>query len=345
MVIIGELMILRKLYIKTRLFLYSIRGILNRIAVILMIGTLIYLFIDMLIFRALIIGKADNYEINHKYKNAITFYNIAYPYYKFNHFSEENKTIYFELPYKLSMCYLEINNKKSSVQKMLDGLTTIQNEYGFFSSENAFFMRKYLITYFLINDNPKLGKLEFGNLITVYKKIGYSESIVPDLIRLKGDLYYEQGNTDAAITLYGQAYNKIITQQDIDYEVFANIVDKICAYEVEIDDINSAINIYLTSINTMKAAGETDSDITAKMFINLGDLYAKEDNSTKNAIKSYEEAIEIIKKLPRSNYLRENITTYLTTLQDLYNQDGQFHKVDEINVELTKQRRFAFIYQ
>lgn len=338
-------MILRKLYLKTRLFLYSIREILNKIAIVLMIGTLLYLFVDIIVFRAIIIGKADNYEINHKTKEAISFYNIAYPYYKFNHISEENKNIYFELPYKLSMCYLEVNNKKDSVKSMLDGLTSIQTQYGFFSQENSLFMRKYLIKYFLMNKKPDIGRAEFSNLITIYKKIGYRENIIPDLIRLKGDLYYEQGNYDKAMELYELAYNKLIAQQNADYEVLANIVNKLCTYEIKNNNKDNAIDTYSKAIQTLKYSGQKQTPFTAEMLINLGDLYAQDDNATKPAIKCYEEAIEIIKKLPRSNYLRENIKTYLITLQGLYNKSGQYNKVDEIDVELARQRRFAFIYQ
>lgn len=338
-------MIIRKLYLKVRMFLYSIRGILNRITVIIMTGILIYLFINFLIFKSFIIGKADNYQINHKYKNAIIFYNIAYPYYRLNHFSEGNKEIYFGLPYKVSMCYLGINNKKQADQNILNELNSVQNQYGFYSDENAFFIRKYVIEYFLKTNNTKLAMSEFLNLIKIYKKIGYSANIVPDLIRLKGDLYCKQGNYNEAVKLYEQAYNKIITMQDVDYEVFANIVDKICAYLVKTKDTNSAINIYNISISSLEAAGKKDYDFTAKMLIGLGDLYAQDDNATKNAIKSYEQAIGIIKKLPRSNYMRENIKNYLLTLKDLYNKNWQYNKADEIDMELARQRRFSFIYQ
>jgi len=81
------------------------------------------------------------------------------------------------------------------------------------------------------------------------------------------------------------------------------------------------------------------------MLINLGDLYSQDDTTTKKAIKCYEHALKSIKELPRSNDYRENIKTYLVTLQNLYNKDGQSYKADEIDIELARQRRFAFIYQ
>lgn len=338
-------MFIRKLYLKIRLFLYSIRNILNRIAIILMIGTLIYLFINVLIFKNLIIGKANNYEINQKYEKAITFYNIAYSYYSFNHISTENKEIYLELPYSISTNYLKIKDKKQAVQNMFDGIAAIQTRYGVYSKENADFTRKYLIEFLLTNNNVKFAEVEFKNLINIYKKIGYSETIVPDLIRLKGDLYYAQGNYDTAINLYEQAYNKIITLTNIDYNIFTNIVNKICEYEIKTNNNDMAIDIYNNSINILENSTEKNSDMMAEMLIDLGDLYAKKDISTKQAIKCYEKAITIVKKLPRSNYMRENIKNYLLTLQDLYNKNGQFHKVDEIDIELARQRRFSFLFQ
>ncbi|MFA7657983.1 MAG: hypothetical protein WCY19_00960 [Candidatus Gastranaerophilaceae bacterium] len=337
-------MLLRKIYLKIWLFLYSIREILNGIVVIAMITTLLYLFLNNFIFEKIILVRADSDQIKRDYDSAINFYNISYFYYNINHFSKNNKEIYLRIPYEISICYLNENKKEQSIEEMLNAITAIQKQYGIFSRETAYFIRKYLIKYYLENNNIRLAKQEFNNLMTIYKIVGYSDSEMSDLICLKGDLYYQQKRYDSAMALYEQAYSAISTQNNIDYEILAKIVDRLCDYEIVNNNTAEAINIYQNSINLLKTSGWRQQELTAKMLLKLGDLYTKENNQTKTAIKCYEEAIGLIKKLPSNNYLKQNISEYLTTLKDLYNQDGQFHKVDEIDLELARKRRFSFLY-
>lgn len=336
-------MLLRKLYIKIRLFLYSIRKILNGIVTGGIILILLYLFVNSFVVERVIIGKANIDEINHNYKSAISFYDVALTYYKINHFSQDNKEIYFMLPYKISTCYLAINNKKASVESMLEGITSIQDQYGIFSKETGFFIRKYLIEYYLENNKCDLAKQEFDNLLTIYKTIGYDNSEMADAIRLSGDLYYQQKQYDRAMDFYENAYNTLSSQSNIDYAVFERVVTRICTYEVAKGKVDKAIDVYNSSINILKNSNNKKPELTAEMLLDLGDLYKKDDKSIKNAITSYEQAIEIIKKLPRSTYLRQNISKYLLALKDMYNDDGQFHKVDEIEVELARRERFSFL--
>lgn len=333
---------LRKLYIKARLFLYAERSFLNKVAVIIMITTFSYLLLDSFLFKTIILDKANHEQLNHNYSNAIVFYNIAYVYYSANHLSDENKDIYLELPYKISLCYLSENDKKKSVQSMLNGITSIQKQYGNFSKENAYFIKNYLIDFYIINNDFGLANSEFNNLVTIYKKIGYDESIVTDLIRINGDLYYQQGNYNEAINLYYQAYDKIVAQNNIDYEVFAKIVNRIGDYEAKNSNVDNAIDIYKKALLTLKNAPNKYSYLTADILINLGSLYSANDMSTKDAINYYEQAIDIIKTLPKTNHLKQNVETYLTTLKTLYIKSNQYTKANETDLEITRQRRFSF---
>lgn len=334
----------RKLYLKIRLFLYSIKEYLNRIAVVLMLTTLFYLFINFFVFKEFIINKACEERANHKYNNAIILYNIAYSYYSFNHFSSINKNIYFELPYNISLCYLGENNKEKSADTMLKGITVIQKQYGIFSKETASFIRKYLIKYYLITNNQNLARREFNNLLVIYKTIGYDDVIIADLNRLNADLYYQQENYAEAMVFYKEAYNRIIKQKNIDYTTFAQIVNKLCDYEVKNNNIDRAIELYNDSILILEGAGNKYSGLTADMFIKLGNLYSQDEKAVKNAITCYEKAISIIKHLPSKNYLKQNLKIYLTTLKSLYTQDNQYQMAHEIELEITKQKRFSFLF-
>ncbi len=336
-------MLFRKLYIKIRLYLYSIRKILNGAVTFAMLTIIFYLFLNSFVMERVILGKANIDEINHRYNSAITFNDIALSYYKINHFSTSNKQIYFMLPYKISACYLALNNKKASVQSMVEGITAIQEQYGIFSPETAYFIRKYLIEYYLENNKVHLAKQEFDNLLTIYKNIGYSNSEMADAIRLSGDLFYQQKRYDRAMEFYEKAYNSISVQSDIDYNVFGRVVVRICDYEVAKGRVDKAIDIYKSSISILKSSNNKTPELTSEMLMNLGNLYKKDQKSTKDAIICYEEAIAIIKKLPRSTYSRQNISKYFLILKDLYNDDGQFHKVDEIDVELARRERFSFL--
>lgn len=333
----------RKLYLKIRLFLYSIREILNTLAVMAMIATFCYLFINNYIFEKVIVGKANYEKTRQNYSKAITFYNIAYFYYGMNHFSEGNKEIYIEIPYQIAICYLDENNKTEAVENMFKGMTNIQKQYGMFSPETARFTRKYLIDFYILNDSYTLAYREFNNLLAIYKIIGYSDNEIADMIRLKGDLAYQQKNYDAAMDFYKQASQALSLQRRVEYDVIAKIVDRACDYNVENGKIDDAIERYKKTIVFLKNSGKKQDELTAQMLIRLGDLYSQNDKETKNAITCYENAIKLIEKLPGVTYSKQNIKTYLTTLKDLYNRDGQFHKVDEVEVELARKRRFSFL--
>lgn len=336
-------MILRKIYLKIWLFIYSIRKLLNRLAVIFMITTLLYLFLNQLLFNRIILAKADSDMFNKNYDAAIGSYNLAYVYYKINHFSSANKELYYKIPYNISTCYLIKSKKKEAINTMVSAITEIQTQYGIYSHETADFMRKYLIKFYLDNNKTKLAEQEFKNLMTIYKNVGYSDNEMSDLIRLKGDIYYAQRRYDLAINLYQQAYKSIATKGSVDYEVFSRIVDRMCAYDVANGDVSGAIQQYETALKIFQPITWRDKEFKAQMLINLANLYIQQQNKTKQAIAKYVEAIDLIKQLPRNDYLKQHLTEHLNELKELYNQDGQFHKVDEIDVELARRRRFNFL--
>lgn len=337
-------MFYRKVYIKLRVFLYSIRHITNAILVVLMSSTLLYLFVNNFFFSRVINNLANNDELSGKYSNALNLYRFEYLYYSFNHFSNDNKDIFFELPYKKATCYLKTNEKQKSVESMLDGITAIQKQYGIFSKETAYFMRKYLIEYYLDNNKLQLANQEFRNLLTIYKKVGYSDAEMADMIRLSGDLYYEQKKYDEAMEFYRKAYSAISTSAIIDYPVYVKIVTRIADYELHNKNEEIAIQLYQSTIKQLETAGIKQNNLRAGLLIILGDLYDTKPNKIKDSISCYEEVIAIAKKLPNTSYLKQNIDNYYGTLRDFYNRDGQFHKVAEIDVELAKKRRFAFLY-
>lgn len=308
-----------------------------------MIAVLVYLFLNSFFFGQFIIGKANFDEAHKKYPSAIGFYTTAYLYYKINHFSEDNKISYFGLPYKIAICYLKENNKAKSVWSMVEGMNSIQKQYGSYSKENAYFIRKYLIEYYLNNDKPIFAKQEFKNLLLIYKKVGYTDNEMADLIRLSADLNYQQKKYVTAISLYEQAYKASQNKQDIDYNIFSRIVNRICAYKIKIGEAKIALSLYKDSINTLKASGPKQDELTAQMLMTVGDYYSKDDKTTKEAILSYEDAVQVIKKLPNTNYLKQNLNEYLLTLKALYEKDNQTLKAREIDLEIARKRRFSFV--
>lgn len=333
---------IRKVYLRIRIFLYSIRRLTNTLIISLMLGTFLYFFINNFVFGRIIMNQANNDELVKKYKSAVTLYNLADFYYTLNHFSDENKELYFQIPYKKALCYMKNGQKKDSINSMLQGITKIQRQYGIFSKETAYFMRKYLIEFYLDNNNYNLANQEFSNLLTIYKTIGYDNNEMADMVRLSGDLAFEAKDYEDAMEFYQRAYNIINKQLDIDDEVFMKITGRIAMYEMQQDKMDLAVNIYTNSIETLKNSKGVQKKVLAQMLVQLGDIYAAE-GKTKDAIKCYEEAVEIIRKLPHVNFMRQNLNMYLTTLKELYDKAGQFHKVREIEIEFARQRRFAFI--
>ncbi len=332
----------RKIYLRIRIFFYSIRRLTNTLIVSLMLGITFYLFINNFLFARIIMGQANNYELLKNYGSAISLYNVADVYYTLNHFSKENKEVYFQIPYKKAKCYMKSRQKKESIQSMLQGITKIQKQYGIFSRETAYFMRRYLVEYYLDNNGYSLANQEFNNLLTIYKKIGYDNNEMADMVRISGDLAFESKDYESAMEFYQRAYVIISKQPDIDDEIFMKITGRIALYEVQQNKADLAIDIYKNSIETIKNSNNPVKSVIAEMLIQLGDIYVI-DGKTKDAIICYEEAIGLIKKLPRVNFMRQNLNIYLNSLKDLYNKAGQFHKVREIEMEFARQRRFFFI--
>lgn len=337
-------MLFRKIYIKIRLFLYSIRNFLNVTAITLMVATLSYLFINSFVLERFVINQArENKEIN-KYENAISFYKIAYSYYQIDHFSANNKKLYFEMPYEIAICYLNEGKLNESVLVMLNAVNSIEKQYGFLSEENAYFIRKYKIAYFMKINHLNLAKREFNTLFDIYKRIHCTQSDLADLLRLSGDIYYNEKIYDRAIEFYQKAYSLIINQENMDYEVFADIVNKICEYDIKNNQTNQAIDLYKKSVIVLQRTNNDEQDLTAKMLIDLGNLYTKDDKSLKDAVKSYEDAIAIIKKLPRKNPLRQDIVKYMSTLKDLYTKNSQFVEAENLGNEIIRHSRFSFLF-
>lgn len=338
-------MFYRKLYLKTRLFFYSIRKAVSSFIIFTIIAILLYSFMNSFIFEKIIYKEAESMQAHEKYDSAISLYNIAYFYYGLNHFSDDNKELYFEIPYQISLCYLAQKNKTKSVETMLKALTAIQTQYGMFSHENSYFIRKYLVSYYLENNRVTLAQREFNNLMIIYRNIGYNGNEMSDIIRISGDIYYQKKHYDTAINFYEQAYKSLVAQTNIDYDVFSKIVDRICDYDVINGRSDAAANMYKSSIQILKNAGKPEDELTAKMLLKLADLYTSMGTSQiTGAISCYEDAIDIIKKLPKTSYLKQNITSYYVTLKGLYNQSNQFHKAEDIDVELARRERFGFLY-
>lgn len=332
----------RKLYVKSKLFLYSRRHIINALLITAMSAVLIGMFVNSFIFEKLVINQAATYAKKEKYKKAIQLYDVAYVYYKLFHFGEVNKEIYFEIPYKQAQCYLLQNNREKSITSMLNGITSIQNEYGIFSRETATFMRKYLIEYYLDNKKLKLATQEFNNLLVIYKKITYNASEQADLIRICGDLYYAEKHYDMAVEYYQKAYKSLVGAAKPEYGVLAKIVTRIANYEIANKREDIAANLYDNAINIIKIAPKRNHKYAAILLMDAGDLNIRRDND-KAAIIQYEEALEIIRKLPKTNYMRQNIDTYYNTLKGLYQDSGQFHKVREVDMILDREKRFNFL--
>lgn len=337
-------MFVKKLVLKIRFFLQKNAKFINKFFVYMALATLFYISINSLIMERFILEKARTDEMLGKHKNAIVYYNIAYLYYKNNHYSETNKEIFFALPYQKALCHLKTKNLKKSIQSMLDGLTTIQTEYGILSDESAFFTKKYLFTYYLEMDKQALAVQEFNNLMSIYKKIGYGEKEKADMLILSGDLYYKQKKYEKAINAYEQAYNYLIKQRTIDYDSFSKIATRISEYSFEHNQKELAIEIYKRSIEALKNADKKQNKYRVDLLIKLGNLCKIEDKNLKDSIACYEEAIELIKTLPRACAFRQNISEYLNILKDLYKKDNQYIKSANIEKELIKRRRFSFFY-
>lgn len=336
-------MFFRKLYLKIRLYLYSIRDTLGQLVILTLAGILLYAFINGVVINKYLLGKAYSEQIKKNYSSAISYYNLAYSYFKMDHYSKENQKMYFEIPYKIASCYLARNDRQNAIKTMLDEVVTIQGDYGLFSKDYAFFIRKYLIDFYLINNCVTLANREFNNLLFIYKSIGYDENSLADIDRLLGDLYYQQKDYDNAMISYQKSFNEYSKLISIDCEIFTRMVSRMGSFFNSQKQTDLSIKLYKKALDIMKTMGASNTEYYADTLLKLGDLYAQENNKVKDAIKCYEEGISIIKGLWSATYNKQNLVQYLTMLKGLYDQDNQYTKSRAIELELARMRRFSFV--
>lgn len=299
--------------------------------VILIFTIFFYVFLNSFFIEKVLINNADYYKINNKYKNALIIYTPLYYYYKVNHFSDKNLNNYWQIIYKITLCYYAQNDIKKADNVLFHANTEIQNQYGMYSKYTAEFIRKYLLEYLLLTNRTELAQQEFNNLLTIYKKIGYSNNIMYDLTRLSGDIYYQGGKYDEAIAMYEKAYNTIPFQKNVDYEIFAKTVNRICEYEIKKGNTYQALEIYSDSIEILKNISNKKQELTADMLIKFASLNAQNETSIDLAITAYKDAINIINTLPATNYLRQNLTVYKTELQKLQILSNKNNQTQETN--------------
>lgn len=306
-------------------------------------GILLYAFLNGIIINKFILGKAYSDQIKQNYDSAITYYNIAYSYFKLDHYSKENQKMYFEIPYRIALCYLKKNDKQNAIKTMLDEVVTVQGDYGLFSKDCAFFIRKYLIDFYLINNCAALANREFNNLLFIYKSIGYDDDSMADIDRLLGDLYYQQKDYDNSMISYQKAFDSYSKLSFIDYEIYSRMVIRMGDYYDKQKQTDLSIKLYQKALEVMNNTGGVKTEYNADLLLKLGDLYAQKDSNVKDAIKCYEEAISTIKSLWGSTYNKQNLVQYLTTLKGLYDQDNQYTKSRAVEIELARMRRFSFV--
>lgn len=309
-----------------------------------MIASLLLIFLNSFLSAKIIVNKADMEQINHNYKSAVFFYNIAYSYYCLNHFSQENKHLYLKIPYEIALCELKQKNNQKSSKILSVASSKIIKQYGYYSRENADFIREYLVEYSLSTNNINTARQELINSFTIYRKIGFNQNIMADLLRLNGDIFDLQKNYQKAAYLYEKAYSMINREPEIDYEIYTNIIHKMADCEVKQGHIENAIDIYKNTLHILQGSKRNENEAIAKIQLNLGDLYVKNELSYSGAIDAYENTINIVKTLPKTSYLRKNIYTYYEKLKDLYTKNNQSYKATDIDLELARRRRFAFFF-
>lgn len=337
--LIVDILFLRKLHLKVKVFFNAYGKRIKTCAVNISVVLLLYFIVNSFIFAGLIMGFADASKYSHEYGKAISMYNLAGIYYKINHFSAKNKSIYFEIPYDKAVCYWEEGKKPESTKSMLDGIAAIQNQYGQTSVESAYFIRRYLIDYYLYCDKERLAELEFNNLLNIYKSTGYTTNDLADLVRLSGDLHYKKGQYDKAMDFYKRSYNAFSKGTDVDYDVFVKIVKRIAAYEAKKGNLTLASSILQASIETLKNSGKAQNSLTAELYLYYGDVCDKQ-NDFKGAVLAYEDAIKIIRNLPETNYLKRSLSDIYLVLKRFYGETGQYTKSTEVDIQLARKRRF-----
>lgn len=321
----------QRIYIKTMKGFQLLRRNFLKIAALAIIFYAFYWVVNDLFIERSLIPDANNLMQQKNYKSAIKRYKIAAKYYEINHYTLRARKKYCSVTYKITLCLLEQQDSKKAYENIFNTEKHIKWQYGYYSKENAYFIKNYLIDFYLKNENLNLARAAFKNLIIIDKKIGYSNSEMADLMRIAGDIYFKEKNVNAALESYSKAYETILREKNIDYEIFANVTNKICENQIQINMVDDAIKIYQQSIQTVRAAEKKQDFVLVNFLIKLGNIYATNDSTMNSAVLCYEEAISISKKLPQKTLPRQNLENYTAKYKKLSAKNSFIKNMEHVN--------------
>ncbi len=224
-----------------------------------------------------------------------------------------------------------MRDSKRAFENILNTQKDIQWQYGFYSKENAYFIKNYLIDFFIQNGNINLAKTAFRNLVAIDKKIGYDYSELADVTRITGDIYFAQGKIELALTFYNNAYNIISKEKNPDLKILMTITNKICENELKLQMIENVIEIYKHSIKIVRESPQKQETILVNLLINLGNIYSKSDDTMQNALDCYNEAILISKKLSIATTPRQNLENYISSYKKIKVKNDYLKHVENVN--------------
>lgn len=310
-------MSVRKIFVSITKFLRPIKHNLDKIFIVIVSLCCFYFVLNDLFMERSLLPDANTLMHEKDYKAALGRYNLALFYYKLNHYTNHTKNNYFDVSYKVSVCQYNENQKKKAYENILTTAREIQAQYGFYSKENAYFIKKYLMEFYLENNELVLANNAFRSLLIVESKIGYSNSETADLTRLSGDIYFMAKDVNTALILYNRAYEIISKETKPDYEILMNITNRVAKNKLSLLMTKESIDLYKSSISIVRKAPKKQNEILVNLLVNLGDICAKNDYTVGEAAECYKEAIEITKKLSMKTTAKQNLVEYISTYKKL----------------------------
>jgi len=322
-------LLFQRIYVKSLKVLRILRRNFFKIVLGFMIFSISYWLVNDLFVERNLLADATNLMQQKNYKVATSRYKLALRYYQINHFTENTKHKYFDVSYKFSICLLKQNFKKEAIQNMLDTESQVRWDYGFYSKDYEYFLRNYLIDFYLQINNINLTKRTFKKIIAINKNLGCNYSEMADLMRVAGDIYFNEKDLKSALNFYNKAYTIITNQKIPDYLILMNITNKICANEVKLGLSDNAIELYENSIEITRQASKPQDLVLSQLLINLGDLYSQNDQTMIDSVNCYEEAIEITKTMPMNTFPRQNLQNYILKYKDLKAKNEFLQKLNK----------------
>lgn len=302
------------------------------LAVIFVLGYLI----NNVIYGKLVWENALKFQNKGDCYSSIELYNYAVSYFSKTDFIKANREKYIAVQYKKAICYLMLRKIEEADAAIKNGMYLMTNSYGVKSTEYAKYVRQYVVDYYIQKRDFNSAKDYLRLSEYFYKMLKTDRADMAEINRLYGDMCLAMGKIDLANRYYMNAYRLASSGVKLDNDSLILIFRRVGDMYHRNHEVKKAVLVYSKLLDLLEKQNCKDKDKYAYVKWLLGNAYAKE-GKHETAIAYYDDAYEIIKKLPNTpnNFLlKQNINQLRFDMIKSYTAVGRIGTAARLQKEI-----------